>query len=73
MLESYLCSSSLIYVLTRLLMRLIDVDQSAWEYMRRTKADANVGVKTPRKMVTCSQTRAVVEDRLDVQGARLDP
>jgi hypothetical protein len=32
------------------LMRRVDVDQNAWEYMRKTRANANV--ETPQKMVT---------------------
>jgi hypothetical protein len=38
----------------------IDVDQDAWEYMRKKMRD--VKVEPPQRMVTCSQTKAVVED-----------
>jgi hypothetical protein len=37
-----------------------DVDQDAWVCLRKTRADASV--KTPRKMVTRSQTQAAIEE-----------
>ena len=48
-----------------------DVDQEAWEYLRKTQADANVN--TPRRMVTCSQTQATTESRLNGGVDHLDP
>ena len=47
-----------------------DVGQDDWEYLRKTRADASV--KTPRKMVTRAQTRAVAEARPDGPSARPD-
>jgi hypothetical protein len=46
-----------------------DVDQDAWEYLRKTRANANV--KTPRKMVTRAQMRTATEPRPDGPCARL--
>jgi hypothetical protein len=40
-----------------------DADQDAWEYLRKTQADASV--KTPRKMVTLAQMRAAAKARPD--------
>jgi hypothetical protein len=48
-----------------------DVDQDAWEYLRKTRADASV--ETPRKMVTRAQTRATAEAHPDGPSARPDP
>jgi hypothetical protein len=38
-----------------------DVDQDAWEYIRKKGRD--VEVEPPQRMTTCSQTRAAVEDQ----------
>jgi hypothetical protein len=40
---------------------LFDVDQDAWEYMRKKRRD--VKVEPPRRMATHSQTKAVAEDQ----------
>ena len=45
-----------------------DVDQDAWEYLRKTQADASV--KTPQ-MVTCSQTQAATKAHPDEVVGRL--
>jgi hypothetical protein len=51
--------------------RSIDVDQNAWEYMRKTRADGSV--KIHQKMVTRSQTCAIAKDRRAVlNGTGLD-
>jgi hypothetical protein len=38
-----------------------DVDQDAWEYMRKKRRD--VKVEPPRRMVMHSQTRAIAKDK----------
>jgi hypothetical protein len=48
-----------------------DVDQIALEF-RRTNGN-DVSVKTPKRMVTCLQTRRTEEDRPDSLSACLDP
>jgi hypothetical protein len=48
-----------------------DVDQIASEFMRTNRSD--VSVKTPRRMVTHSQTQRTREHRPDGPSARLDP
>jgi hypothetical protein len=47
-----------------------DVDQIASEFMKTNRSD--VSVKTPRRMVTCSQTRRTREQRLDGPSAHPD-
>ena len=47
-----------------------DVDQDAWEYLRKTRADASV--KTPRNMVTRAQMRDAAEARPNGPCARPD-
>jgi hypothetical protein len=48
-----------------------DVDQIASEFMKTNRSD--VSVKTPRRMVTHSQTQRTREHRPDGPSARLDP
>ena len=50
---------------------IIDVDQDAWEYLRKTHA--NACVKTPRRMVTHFQTQATIEARSDEVVGCPDP
>jgi hypothetical protein len=53
------------------ILRLSDVDQIALEFMKTNRSD--VSVKTPRRMVTCSQTRRTRELRPDGPSTRPDP
>jgi hypothetical protein len=51
--------------------RVTDVDQDAWKYFRKTRADASV--KTPKKVVTRVQMRATAEacpDPFSLEGVK---